>query len=102
MISLDNTECYNDDDVAVTNDQLAVSLLHALTEAEYCDIQSKLIDVNINSVPSHYTMTKFRPAMFDKQYGTTKEQTDSTTTTTSDLLPKLDGVIDNVCHQDKK
>ena len=61
-----------------------------------------LIDVNVNSVPSHYAMTKSRPAMITKQYGATKVQIDSTTTTTSDLLPKLDDVIDNVCHQDKK
>ena len=42
--------------------------------------------------------------MITKQYGATKEQIDTTTTTTttSDLLPKLDSVIDNVCHQDKK
>ena len=68
MISLDNTECYNDD-VDETDDSLAVSMLHALTEAEYCDIGSKLIDVKVNSVPSHYTMIKARPAMITKQYG---------------------------------
>ena len=73
MISLDNTECYNDD-VDVTDDSLAVSLLHALTEAEYRDLQSKLINVNVNSVPSHYTMTKSRHAMITKQYGATKEK----------------------------
>ena len=68
MISLDNTECYNDD-VDETDDSLAVSMLHALTEAEYCDIRSKLIDVNVNSIPSHYLMTKRRPDMITRQYG---------------------------------
>lgn len=73
MISRDNPKCYNDDDIAETDNLLAVSLLHALTEAEYCDIQSKLIDVNVNSVPSHYTMTQSRSAMITKRYGATKE-----------------------------
>ena len=75
-------------------------MLHALTEVGYHDMRSKFIDVNVNSVPSHYKMTKSRPAMITKQYGTTKEHID--TTTTSDLLPKLDCVIDNVRHLDKK
>ena len=101
MISLENTKCYNDD-VDGTYDSLAVSILHALTEAEYRDIQSKLIDVNVNSVPSHYMMTKHRPDMVTKVYSATKEETDSTTTTTSDLLPKLDCVIDNAPHLDQK
>ena len=101
MISLDNTECYNDD-VDETDDSLAVSMLHALTEAEYRDIRSKLLDANVNLVPLHYMMTKRRPDMITKQYGSTKEEIDSTTPTTTDLLPKLDYFIDNVRHQDKK
>ena len=96
MISLDNTECYNDD-VDEIDDSLGIALLYALTEVEYRDIRSKLIDVNVNSVPFHYLMTKRRPDMITRWYGaTTKEETDSTTTTTTDLLPKLDCVIDNV------
>ena len=70
MISLDNNKCYNDD-VDKTDDSLAVSMLHVLTEAEYCDIQSKLIDASANSVQSHYIMTKRRLDMITKQYGTT-------------------------------
>ena len=62
MISLDNTKCYNDD-VDKIDDSLDVSMLHALTEAEYCDIQSKLIGANVNSGPSLYMMTKRRPDM---------------------------------------
>ena len=72
MISLENTECYNDD-VDKTDDSLAVSMLHALTEAEYRDIRSKLLDANVNLVPLHYMMTKRRPDMITKQYSSTKE-----------------------------
>ena len=99
MITLDNTKCHNDD-VDEIDDSLAVALLHALTEEEYCEIWSKLIDVNNNSIPSHYAMIKARPAMVTLQYG--KIETDTTTTTASDLLLRLDSVIDNVWHQDKK
>ena len=54
------------------------------------------LDKNVSSVPSHYTMTKARTTMVTKRYG--RKETDTTTTTTSDLLPKLDNVIDNVWH----
>ena len=77
-----------------------VALLYALTEAEYREIRSKIIDANVNSDPSLYLMTKSKPNIITKQYGA-KEETDITTTTTLDLLPKLDSVIYNVRYQDK-
>ena len=78
-----------------------MALLYALTEAEYREIRSKIIDANVNSDPSLYLMTKRKPNMITKQYGA-KEETYITTTTTSDLLLKLDSVIYNVCYQNKK
>ena len=57
-----------------------MALLHALTEAEYREIQSKLIDVNVNSVPSHYLMTKRRLDIITLQYS--EEEIDDTITTT--------------------
>ena len=79
MITLDNMVWYNDD-VDETYDLLAVALLHALTEAKYREIQSKLIDVNVNSVPSHYLMTKRRLDIITLQYS--EEEIDDTITTT--------------------
>ena len=62
VITLDNTKCYNDD-IDEKGVSLAMALLHALNEAEYCCLRSEFIDVNVNFVPSHYPMTKRRPDM---------------------------------------
>ena len=86
ITKLDNTECYmnddddddddnndNDDDDA---DDLGQFLLSTLTVTQFTDVRSKLIDVGVNSVPSHFIMTKNRPKMTTLFYGDKNEDKD--------------------------